>query len=89
MKFQVDINEWHVSIDTYSSSGAAVCFSRIFFSEVLNLNKFLRIVFIFCASWAILNRQNSHPNYNKNEKKKKKNEKNSSKIFSRECKWNK
>ena len=36
-----------VSIDTYSSSGAAVCFSRIFFSEVLNLNKFLRIVFIF------------------------------------------
>ena len=42
-----------------------------FFSEVLNLNKFLRIVLFFCASWAILNRQNSLQNYNKNEKKKK------------------
>ena len=56
-----------MSIDTYSSSGAAVCFSRIFFSDVL---KFLRIVFLFsCASWAILNKQNSLKNYNKNEKK--------------------
>ena len=43
-----------------------------FFSEVLNLNKFLRIVFIFCASWAILIRQNSLQNYNKDEKKKRK-----------------
>ena len=39
----------------------------------------------FCASWAILNGQNSLQNYNKNEKKKNK-EKNSSKIFSREGK---
>ena len=83
MKFHVDINEWHVSIDTYSISGAAVCFSQIFFSEVLNLNKFLRIFFFFLR---ILG--DSLQNYNKNEKKKNNNnnKKNSSKIFSRECK---
>ena len=50
-------------------------FLGFFFSEVLNLNKFLRNVFIFCASWAILNGQNSLQNYNKNEKKKKKTKK--------------
>ena len=45
-----------------------------FFSEVLNLNKFLRI-FIFLRIWAILNRQNSLQNYNKDEKNKRKTKK--------------
>ena len=75
-----------LSIDTYSSSGAPVCFSLIFFSEVLNLNKFLRIVFILFAHlgrfWIgkILSKI-----ITKTQKKKDK-EKNSSKIFSHECK---
>ena len=55
-----------------------------FFSEVLNLNKFLRIVFIFLR---ILGEFKKGKILSKIIRKTKKNkEKNYSKIFSRECK---
>ena len=43
----------------------------LFFSEVLNLNKSLRIVFIFLRILGDFEWQNSLQNYNKNENKKK------------------
>ena len=47
-KLGQDLKPKEIKLSIHLGSGAAVCFSRnFFFSEVLNLNKFLRIVFIF------------------------------------------
>ena len=46
-KLGQDLKPKEIKPSIHLGVGAAVCFSPIFFSEVLNLNKFLRIVFIF------------------------------------------
>jgi len=65
MIFNVDINEWQVSMDTIQlpirvavGQWSRPFLSEIFFTEVLNLNKFLTHCFYFLRILCDLNRQN-------------------------------